>query len=42
VTFQSTGDPTTAGTVTLKGGTVQMVVTVEGLTGVITVARTQG
>jgi prepilin-type N-terminal cleavage/methylation domain-containing protein len=42
VTFQSTGDPVTSGSITLKGGTVQMVITVEGLTGLVTVARTQG
>jgi type II secretory pathway pseudopilin PulG len=42
VTFQSTGDPTTPGTITLAGGSVRMVITVEGLTGVVTVARTQG
>jgi Tfp pilus assembly protein FimT len=42
VTFQSLGDPVAAGTVTLAGGAVRIVITVESLTGIITVARTQG
>jgi prepilin-type N-terminal cleavage/methylation domain-containing protein len=42
VTFQSLGDPVAPGTITLRGGNVVMVVTVESLTGVVSVTRVAG
>jgi|WetSurMetagenome_2_1015567.scaffolds.fasta_scaffold42897_2 Tfp pilus assembly protein FimT len=42
VTFDSLGTPASAGTVTLQGGSVTMVVTVQSLTGVIDVTRAAG
>ncbi len=42
VTFDSLGTPSSAGTITLQGGAVTMVVTVQSLTGVVTVARVAG
>ena len=42
VTFLSQGDPVAAGSVTIQAGAVEMVVAVEGLTGIVTATRTQG
>jgi len=42
VTFLSQGDPVAAGSVTLRAGNVEMVVAVEGLTGIVTATRTSG
>jgi type II secretory pathway pseudopilin PulG len=42
VTFKSLGDPVAAGSVLLQSGNIVMTVSVEGLTGIITVTRTGG
>jgi prepilin-type N-terminal cleavage/methylation domain-containing protein len=41
VTFQSLGGPAAAGSITLRAGDSEMVVSVEGLTGIVTVTRTR-
>ena len=42
VTFDSLGTPASAGTVTLQGGSVTMIVTVQSLTGIVDVTRAAG
>ena len=42
VTFFSLGDPSASGSVTIQAGRTTMVVSVENLTGIITVTRTAG
>lgn len=42
VTFTSLGEPLAGGSVTLRAGQTEMVITVEELTGIITTARTAG
>jgi general secretion pathway protein H len=42
VTFNSQGDPSAGGTITLQAGQTQMQVTVQALTGSVSVARTAG
>lgn len=42
VTFSSQGEPSSAGTVTLRSGSTQMQVSIEVLTGTVTVTRTAG
>jgi prepilin-type N-terminal cleavage/methylation domain-containing protein len=42
VTFDSLGAPSSAGTITLQCGTTVMVITIDSLTGVVSVARTAG
>jgi len=41
VTFQSLGDPVAPGNITLRAGECEIVVSVEGLTGIVTVTRTR-
>jgi hypothetical protein len=41
VTFQSLGDPVAPGSITLRAGDSEIVVSVEGLTGIVTVTRTR-
>ena len=42
VTFQSLGDPTAAGSVVLHAGNIIMTVSVEAMTGIVSVTRTGG
>lgn len=42
VTFNAQGEPSAAGTVTLRAGTTQMQVSVQALTGAVVTARTSG
>jgi type II secretion system protein H len=42
VTFQSQGNAVSSGSVTLRAGNTQMVISVEALTGIVTVTRTSG
>jgi Tfp pilus assembly protein FimT len=42
VTFDSLGTPSSAGTITLQGGQVTMIVTVQSLTGIVDVSRAAG
>jgi Tfp pilus assembly protein FimT len=40
-TFQSLGDPVSPGNITLRAGECEIVISVEGLTGIVTVTRTR-
>lgn len=42
VTFDSAGEPSAAGTVTLRAGQIQMQISVAALTGMVSVTRTAG